>query len=163
MAASEPRRLSRRQFALLGTQFVAAGVTLLLAIPIVGFILSPLFRRAPTYEAKVGDISGVPEGEPTKFTVTFPQGEWTVARESAAVYVVRSGNDYKIFSNVCTHLQCPVRWEDSLREFLCPCHGGLYDINGNNVGGPPPKPLPQYVHRIDGTTLYIENRFTESL
>jgi len=29
--------------------------------------------------------------------------------------------------------------------------------------GPPPKPLPEYVHRIDGTTLYIENRFTEDI
>jgi Rieske Fe-S protein len=50
-----------------------------------------------------------------------------------------------------------------LRQFLCPCHGGLYDISGVNVGGPPPKPLPEYVHRIDGTTLYIENRFTEDI
>jgi menaquinol-cytochrome c reductase iron-sulfur subunit len=163
MARNEPRRLSRRQFALLGTQLVAASVTVLLAIPIVGFLLSPLFRRAPTYEAKVGDISGVPEAEPTKFTVTFPQGEWTTANANAAVYVVRSGNNYTVFSNVCTHLQCPVRWQPAIHQFLCPCHGGLYDINGNNVGGPPPKPLPQYVHRIDGTTLYIENRFTESI
>jgi hypothetical protein len=60
MAHREPRRLSRRQFALLGTQLVGATVTLLLGIPIVGFILSPLFRRQPVYEAKVGDISGVP-------------------------------------------------------------------------------------------------------
>jgi len=34
---------------------------------------------------------------------------------------------------------------------------------GQNVGGPPPKPLPEYVHRIDGTTLYIQNRFTEEI
>ena len=41
--------------------------------------------------------------------------------------------------------------------------GGLYDINGQNIGGPPPKPLPQYVHRLDGTTLYVENKYTEPL
>jgi len=163
MARSEPRRLSRRQFALLGTQLVAASVTVLLAIPIVGFLLSPLFRRAPTFEAKVGDISGVPDGEPTKFTVSFPQGEWTTANVDAAVYVVKRGNTYKTFSNVCTHMQCDVHWDGSLQEFLCPCHGGLYNIDGRNVGGPPPKPLPQYVHRLDGTTLYVENRFTESI
>jgi menaquinol-cytochrome c reductase iron-sulfur subunit len=163
MARSEPRRLSRRQFALLGTQLVAAGVTVLLGIPIVGFLISPLFRRAPTYEAKVGDISGVPEGQPTKFTVSFPQGEWTSASAPVAVYVVKQNNAYKIFSNTCTHMQCPVHWDGSLRQFLCPCHGGLYSIDGVNVGGPPPKPLPQYVHRIDGTTLYVENRYTESI
>ena len=36
MARREPRRLSRRQFAFLGTQAVGAVVTLLLGIPIVG-------------------------------------------------------------------------------------------------------------------------------
>jgi menaquinol-cytochrome c reductase iron-sulfur subunit len=163
MAHREPRRLSRRQFALLGTQLVGATVTLLLGIPIVGFILSPLFRRLPVYEAKVGDISGVPDGEPTKFTVTFPEGDWTSSTVRAAVYVVKQNGSYKIFSNTCTHMECPVHWDDALRQFLCPCHGGLYDINGNNVGGPPPKPLPQYVHRIDGTTLYIQDRYTESI
>lgn len=163
MAHRDPRRLSRRQFALLGTQAVGATVTVLLGIPIVGFILSPLFRRQPVYEAKVGDISGVPEAEPTKFTVTFPAGEWTTSQVNAAVYVVKQKNNYKIFSNTCTHMQCPVHWDDALHQFLCPCHGGLYDINGTNVGGPPPKPLPEYVHRLDGTTLYVENRFTEQI
>ena len=163
MAHRDPRRLSRRQFALLGTQLVGAIVTVLLGIPIVGFILSPLFRRQPVYEAKVGDISGVPEAEPTKFTVTFPAGEWTSSEVRAAVYVVKQNNNFRIFSNTCTHMQCPVHWDDALHQFLCPCHGGLYDINGTNVGGPPPKPLPEYVHRLEGTTLYVENRFTEQI
>jgi Rieske Fe-S protein len=60
-------------------------------------------------------------------------------------------------------MQCPVRWEPPLGQFLCPCHGGLYAIDGTNVGGPPPKPLPEYVHRLVGNVLYIENRFTESI
>jgi Rieske Fe-S protein len=80
-----------------------------------------------------------------------------------AVYVVKVNGQTRVLSNVCSHMQCPVRWESTLRQFLCPCHGGLYDISGVNVGGPPPKPLPEYVHRIDGTTLYIENRFTEDI
>lgn len=163
MAHREPRRLSRRQFGLLGTQAAGAAVTVLLGIPILGFILSPLFRRQPTYWQKVGDISDVPDEQPTKFVVSFPQGAWSSSNTNAAVYVVKTGNGYRIFSNVCTHMQCPVRWEDRLRQFLCPCHGGLYDITGKNIGGPPPKPLPEYVHRIDGTTLYIENRFTETI
>ena len=163
MAHRDSRRLTRRQFDLLGTQVAGAIVAALLGIPIIGFILSPLFRRQPVYEATVGDLSGVPEAEPTKFTVTFPAGEWSAARVNAAVYVVKQNNRYTVLSNVCSHMQCPVHWDDALHQFICPCHGGLYDINGQNVGGPPPKPLPQYVHRIDGTTLYIENRFTETI
>ena len=163
MAHRDPRRLSRRQFALLGTQVAGAVVAVLLGIPIVGFVLSPLFRQQPTSWQEVGDISNVPEGQPTKFTVSFPQGEWTTAKANAAVFVVKQNNNYTILSNVCSHMQCPVHWDDTIHQFLCPCHGGLYDITGKNIGGPPPKPLPQYIHRIDGTTLYIENKFTETI
>jgi menaquinol-cytochrome c reductase iron-sulfur subunit len=163
MAHHERRRLSRRQFALLGTQVAGAVVAVLLGIPIIGFILSPLFRREQISWEKVGDIAAIPNGQPTKFVVAFPQGDWSSAKANTAVYVVKSDQNTRVFSNVCSHMQCPVHWDDALHQFLCPCHGGLYDINGQNVGGPPPKPLPQYVHRIDGTTLYVENRFTETI
>jgi menaquinol-cytochrome c reductase iron-sulfur subunit len=163
MARRDPRRLSRRQFGVLGTQVSGAVVAVLLGIPIVGFLLSPLFRRQDVVWRKVGDIATVPDAAPTKFEVAFPQDVWTTAEENLAVYVVKSGAQTRVFSNVCSHMQCPVRWDPALHQFLCPCHGGLYDINGLNVGGPPPKPLPQYVHRIDGTTLFVQNRFTEEI
>jgi menaquinol-cytochrome c reductase iron-sulfur subunit len=163
MAHPERRRLSRRQFAVLGTQVAGAAVGLALGIPIIGFLLSPLFRRQTYVERLVGDIADVPESEPTKFEVAFPQNAWNVPDVKAAVYVVKLNGQTKALSNVCAHMECPVRWETTLRQFLCPCHGGLYDITGLNVGGPPPKPLPEYVHRLDGTKLYIQNRFTEEI
>ncbi len=63
-----------------------------------------------------------------------------------------------ILSNSCAHLGCPVRWFPDKHEFLCPCHGGLYDINGGYVGGPPPRGMYRYTQaeiREDGT-LYIK-------
>ena len=63
-----------------------------------------------------------------------------------------------ILSNSCAHLGCPVRWFEDKHEFLCPCHGGLYDINGGYVGGPPPRGMYRYTQaeiREDGT-LYIK-------
>ena len=52
-----------------------------------------------------------------------------------------------VLSNSCAHLGCPVRWlvnADGQGEFLCPCHGGIYDINGGWVGGPPPRGMYRY-------------------
>ena len=46
-------------------------------------------------------------------------------------------NTINVLSNSCAHLGCPVRWvinADGEGEFLCPCHGGIYDINGGWVG-----------------------------
>ncbi|HEX3630021.1 MAG TPA: ubiquinol-cytochrome c reductase iron-sulfur subunit [Candidatus Dormibacteraeota bacterium] len=163
MAPLDRRRLTRRQFALLGTQVAGATVAVLLGIPIIGFLISPLFRRQAVAEATVGDIADVGNRQPKKYVVEFPAGDWSSAKVKAAVYVVKLDDQTKVFSNTCTHMQCPVHWDASLNQFLCPCHGGLYAIDGSNVGGPPPKPLPEYVHRFDGTTLFVENRFTESL
>jgi Rieske Fe-S protein len=66
-----------------------------------------------------------------------------------------------ILSNSCAHLGCPVRWFPDKEEFLCPCHGGLYDINGGYVGGPPPRGMyryPQAEIREDGT-LYVKHGY----
>jgi Rieske Fe-S protein len=84
------------------------------------------------------------------------------------VYVVkRQSGETLVLTNVCSHMQCDVHWDASLGQFLCPCHGGLYDIEGRNIGGPPPSPLPQWVHRFENesgqTVLYIENRYQESV
>jgi len=38
----------------------------------------------------------------------------------------------------------------------CACHNGVYDLEGRNVSGPPPRPLERYdVHEI-GDEIVIE-------
>src|SRR3979490_1250505 len=101
MARRDPRRLTRRQLAVLGTQGSGAVVAVLLGIPIIGFLISPLFRQQQVVWRKVGDISGVPDGEPTKYDVAFPLDAWTTAESNLAVYVVKSGGNTRVFSNVC--------------------------------------------------------------
>jgi Rieske Fe-S protein len=66
-----------------------------------------------------------------------------------------------ILSNSCAHLGCPVRWFPEKELYLCPCHGGLYDINGGWVGGPPPRGMYRYTDaevRENGK-LYIKHKF----
>ena len=67
-----------------------------------------------------------------------------------------------VLSNSCAHLGCPVRWlvSEGHGEFLCPCHGGIYDINGNYVAGPPPRGMYSYTYEVrqDGK-VYIKHDF----
>jgi Rieske Fe-S protein len=69
-----------------------------------------------------------------------------------------------VLSNSCAHLGCPVRWivnTEGEGEFLCPCHGGIYDINGGWVGGPPPRGMYRYIQvkiEEDGT-LYVKHDY----
>ncbi|HEV1997616.1 MAG TPA: ubiquinol-cytochrome c reductase iron-sulfur subunit [Candidatus Dormibacteraeota bacterium] len=161
----EPERLSRRRFAAWGTAISGALVSLTLGIPIVGYLVSPLFaRKDPLWEKRIGSILDLVDEQPARFVVRFPQNAWLTTEEEHTVYVVKHGADLDVFANTCTHMQCPVRFHKDINQFLCPCHGGLYDLHGTNVGGPPPKPLPRYTHRVDGDgVLYVKNELNEQI
>jgi menaquinol-cytochrome c reductase iron-sulfur subunit len=160
-----PGSLSRRKFAAWGTAVTGALVSLTLGIPIIGYLVSPLFARKPPLEEKrIGPIGDLVDGQPARFVVKFPQNAWLTSEEERTVYVVRHGDQFDVFANTCTHMQCPVRFQKDLNQFLCPCHGGLYDLHGLNVGGPPPRPLPKYSHRIDDQgILYIRNQLDQQI
>ena len=65
-----------------------------------------------------------------------------------------------VVNNHCTHLGCPVRWIEEKREILCPCHGGIYDLNGFVIGGPPPRALYRYAFEIrDSGGIYVRHEF----
>jgi len=72
-----------------------------------------------------------------------------------AAVVVRGRTGFKAFSASCTHLGCLVKWNSSKREFLCPCHAGVFDENGQVVSGPPPQPLPAFKVKKVGTKVFV--------
>ena len=41
----------------------------------------------------------------------------------------------------CTHLDCTVQYRAERSDIWCACHNGTYDLKGQNVSGPPPRPL----------------------
>ena len=53
----------------------------------------------------------------------------------------------RAFDAVCTHLACTVEYRPAQGDIFCNCHNGVYDINGRNVSGPPPRPLEMYKAR----------------
>jgi len=70
------------------------------------------------------------------------------------VLVVNTGDGYKAVSAVCTHLGCVVKWKKGRRQFFCPCHGARFDVDGDVMGGPAPRPLAQLeVSEVPGTIV----------
>lgn len=155
----------------IGTGVATGVIGVLISIPAIGFLISPLFGKKTTTWVTVGPVDQVPIGVPTPLTAELPIGQGPpAAPQKRIVYVVRHANgSIKVLSNICTHMQCNVHWDTLLQQFLCPCHGGLYDIDGQNIGGPPPQPLPQWIHRItvDRVTgqhvLEVQNRLNEGI
>lgn len=80
--------------------------------------------------------------------VTIPESDITEGDAKLFQYagspslVLRApGGGFVAFSAVCTHLGCIVQWQKERQQFLCPCHAGLYSVEGAVIAGPPPKPL----------------------
>lgn len=77
------------------------------------------------------------------------------------ILVKRDENGFNAFSSTCPHLGCKVHWEEDKSRFLCPCHNGLFDLNGKAYAGPPADAdqrlanVPVKVDEIGGV-VYIE-------
>lgn len=80
------------------------------------------------------------------------QDGWYRERARETVFLVWDGDkSVHALSATCTHLGCRVRWDDATTHFRCPCHGGVFDAQGNVVEGPPPRALNKVDARIDAT------------
>jgi cytochrome b6-f complex iron-sulfur subunit len=58
-------------------------------------------------------------------------------------------------SEACTHAGCTVSYSGSSSQFVCPCHGGIFDTSGNVVSGPPPSALTKYNTTLSGNILTV--------
>ena len=147
--------VSRRKFIYRIIGAIGGFITLLLGLPIIGYLFSPLIRRpvTPAWIA-LGPVSGFPTGKPTlvgfevpvKGEPPYKQGAWVVNW---------GGGRYAAYDSNCTHLGCPYDWNPNAQLFLCPCHGGAFNLEGQVVGGPPPHGLESYAVKVENGTLYI--------
>jgi cytochrome b6-f complex iron-sulfur subunit len=72
-----------------------------------------------------------------------------------AILIRAADGNYRAFTAVCTHLGCTVQYRTDLHEIWCPCHNGIYNLQGRNISGPPPRPLAQYQVHIQGEDIVV--------
>jgi len=72
--------------------------------------------------------------------------------------IMNSDGTYRALSATCTHLGCTVQYRPGLREIWCACHNGIYDLNGRNVSGPPPKPLTVFDVHVRGDEIVVNRK-----
>lgn len=154
-APGTPRR---RFLSLLSGASAAVGAAVV-GIPAVGFLLVPLFRKTQGSWQGVGRVGDFEIGKIVEIEIEDPSTvPWTgVTGKTGAWLHRKSQAEFVAFSLNCTHLGCPVRWEAGAQLFMCPCHGGVYYMDGQVAAGPPPKPLPQYPVRVRGGTVQVQS------
>jgi menaquinol-cytochrome c reductase iron-sulfur subunit len=167
--AFEGETVTRRRF-MTGTAHTAGAISAAaFALPALGFALGPIFKSTPHHWETVGTASQFTADNyvPVTFTLTAGIGEAGKTTAYVRKFNPKIDTDqydrntkYIAISSRCAHLGCPVRWVDAAERFICPCHGGVYDLLGRRVGGPPVRPLDRFYTRVEGEQVQIGPRFS---
>jgi len=124
----EEETVSRRDF------FTQVGVGAC-AIAAAGSAVVTLDYLKPKvlFEPSTKFIAGAP--------LDFTDGVVRFNKEKKAYVIGTSGGVYAL-SAVCTHLGCITRYKSDEKIIACPCHGSRFDLEGDVIHGPAPRPLP---------------------
>jgi Rieske Fe-S protein len=167
--AFEGETVTRRRFMNIGGQSAGAVAAASFLLPALGFAIGPIFKTAPHTWETVGPVDDFPDNNyiPTVITITPGIGEAGkttvyVRKFNPAIDTDKADRDaaFIAISTRCAHLGCPVRWVDAAERFICPCHGGVYDLLGRRVGGPPVRPLDRFYTRVREGYVQIGPRYS---
>jgi Rieske Fe-S protein len=178
---------SRSKFLEASTIGLGAAIGAVVTLPVLGFAVLPSFTNLDEQEADLGPIENFDEGEFVIATYTANKSAGEVARRTVFVryngLVENPANQgrlepsFTILYSRCVHLGCPVQPngpidESALKEigdvelrpvlaqsFGCPCHGGLYDSEGNRRAGPPVRSMDRAEYSIKGGRLVLGQIF----
>lgn len=148
----------RRTFLQIATAFLGGLLTLAAGIPLIGFAISPAWKKGESQWVDLGLVDLLKNSQFRKVNYTFTAKDgWVKATKKRSVYVTDLGNgEWNVFSRTCSHLGCLVRWDDNKESFLCPCHGAVFDKDGAVVEGPPPEPLQKLDVKEESGILYVK-------
>jgi len=150
--------IGRRKFLTGIIGIVAGAVGLLVGLPAISYLLSPgLQKQAEGEWLALGPLAELTPGKPRGFPYARRVKDgWTETSQSGVAYAVtHDGSSVKVFSNICTHLQCRFTWKDDRNVFFCPCHDGVFSVDGEVISGPPPRPLDQFETKVENGQISI--------
>jgi menaquinol-cytochrome c reductase iron-sulfur subunit len=160
-AATDPNLAatsSRRNFLFRAGLLLNAFALAVFAIPVLGYLLSPLRRVSFLKWISLGPIVGFPENQTRLAVYTNPFSTPSDGATADIPCWVRrlTGDSFQVFSTNCSHLGCPVRWFPESELFMCPCHGGTFHADGQRAAGPPPRALYQYPYKVEKGELWVD-------
>ena len=179
-AGSEPLpAYTRSRFLEASTIGLGAAIGAIVTVPALGFMVLPSFTNVEEDDVDLGPIDNFPEGTYVIASYLSHPSAGEVSRRTAFVrnngFTDGGEPSFTILYSRCVHLGCPVQPNGPIDEgqkkdvdgvelrpvlaqsFGCPCHGGLYDAEGNRQAGPPVRSLDRYTFSIkDGRLILNE-------
>jgi Rieske Fe-S protein len=139
--------MTRRDFYQFATVGLGGLIGLILAVPGVAYIASPLRKkgREESFET-LTRLSQLAVGAPRSFAIIEERHDAWVKypREPVgSVWLIRQpeGTDPPVIalSSECPHLGCAVNLTADHKSFLCPCHTSAFDLQGTKKNPVPPR------------------------
>jgi menaquinol-cytochrome c reductase iron-sulfur subunit len=130
----------------------------LVGIPAIGAAVAPALRQEEPNWFPVGQAASFTTGTPVPVSISVPQTDgWIQTTEVHSVWVVKqSDTQFTAYNGRCTHLGCAFSWQTEQNQFTCPCHAGVYALDGHVLAGPPPRPLDTLPVRVENGELQVQ-------
>ena len=145
MDAADQEHSRRRWLTyLLGTSLGASFVSFL--YPVLRYVVPPVSSEPSLSEIEL-DV---------KASDILPNSGRIVPFSGKPVILFRTAaGELKALTATCTHLACTVQFRGDRSDIWCACHNGVYDANGTNIAGPPPRPLTKLDVAVRGDKVVI--------
>jgi menaquinol-cytochrome c reductase iron-sulfur subunit len=165
--------MTRRTAFSVGVQALGGVAGLAVALPTIGFAVAPLFEEQAEPWQAVGPTSDFGPDAYRPVTITAVEGIGETGKTTAYIrqgnpdlsglpegYETESPDEYIAISTRCAHLGCPVAYFGAAKNFICPCHGGVYGFLGERIGGPPVRPLDRFQTRVTNGQVEVGPRYS---
>ena len=159
--------MSRRKALTVAGQAVGGIAGAIIVLPAIGFAVAPIFDRPEERWESVGPVGRFTADTYKPVVLTLVEGIGEAGKTTAYVrradprtFSGESAGTYIALSTRCAHLGCPVRFVSAAGNFICPCHGGVYDFEGKVIGGPPVRPLDRFQTRVRNGQVQLGPRYS---
>jgi menaquinol-cytochrome c reductase iron-sulfur subunit len=157
--------MTRRRAFTVAVQAIGGVAGAAVALPAIGFAVAPIFHRGKERWEAVGRTTDFNADSYKEVSFTLVPG---IGEAGKTIAYVRLGNKtlhedpntYIAISSRCAHVGCPVTFSQAAGNFICPCHGGVYDFQGKRIGGPPVRPLDRFQTRVSNGYVEVGPRYS---
>jgi menaquinol-cytochrome c reductase iron-sulfur subunit len=155
---------TRRSFLRTATVALGGAVGVILAVPLVRYVLFPVGRKTVTSSTEPIDVMAasalVAGAQPVQVAIVAgEQRDAWGTREKVGVGSVwlskdRSGR-VTAFSGACPHLGCAIALDQTAKVFRCPCHKSAFGLDGQKQAGPSERGLDPLPVAVEGGRVKV--------
>jgi len=82
-------------------------------------------------------------------------------QDDACILLRLAPDKFVAFNQNCTHLNCPVHFDEANSRLACPCHHGFFSAeDGQAVAGPPRRGLAALTVSVRDGQVWVQNQLT---